>query len=99
MTTGRTAERPHVLFCNCVALRDYPASFEGAGSCAGLSQTGLEIEAVDDLCGLAAHHDPRLQTGRRTLRWLSLRAFRVPSAGCSTPPGSHCRRGKSSSSI
>jgi NAD-dependent dihydropyrimidine dehydrogenase PreA subunit len=81
MTTNQTAERPRIVLCNCVHYEIIPpASKERI--LAALSQAGLPVEVVDDLCGLAAHRDPRLQDWRaapslaivacfpRAIRWL-----------------------------
>ncbi|MCX5643330.1 MAG: hypothetical protein NTZ17_01400 [Phycisphaerae bacterium] len=59
MTTSSTGERPHVLFCDCAHYEIIPrASKEQIR--ADLSRAGVEVEAVKDLCGLAAQRDPRL---------------------------------------
>ena len=61
MTTSGTVERPRILFCNCAHYTIIPQASKERILTA-LSQGGLEIEAVSDLCGLAANRDPRLQT-------------------------------------
>lgn len=59
MTIGRPGRQQLVLFCNCAHYDVIPKAVrqQVLGS---LSQTGLHVEAVADLCGLAANHDPRL---------------------------------------
>jgi NAD-dependent dihydropyrimidine dehydrogenase PreA subunit len=81
MTTSGTVERPRILFCNCAHYTIIPQALKERILTA-LSQGGLEIEAVSDLCGLAANRDPRLQTWAvassravvacfpRAIRWL-----------------------------
>jgi len=61
MTTSRVAERPHILFCNCVHYEVIPRVVKER-VLAALSPVGPDVEIVDDLCGLAAHRDPRLQS-------------------------------------
>ncbi len=65
MTTGRPTGQQYVLFCNCVhydvipqATREQVLGF--------LGQSGMEFEAVADLCGLAASRDPRLREWSQT---------------------------------
>lgn len=65
MTTSRTATRPHVLLCKCVHYEIIPHAVKEQVF-AGLSQAGLDMDVVDDLCGLAAQHDPRMQTWAQT---------------------------------
>jgi NAD-dependent dihydropyrimidine dehydrogenase PreA subunit len=90
MTTSRIIERPRILFCRCAHYEVIPrASKERILT--SLSQAGLEVEAVDDFCGLAAHRDPRLPTWAaasslavvacfpRAVRWL-FHAADVPLA-------------------
>ncbi len=92
MTTNRTTRGPQVLLCNCVHYDLAPkASKERLAR--ALSQTGLEVETVDDLCGLAARRDPRLQDWAqasslalvacfpRALRWLFHAAGAPPLHG------------------
>jgi len=91
MTTDRTAQRPCLVFCNCAHYAIIPqASREQILT--GLSRAGVRVEAVDDLCGLVASHDPRLPTWAqapslivvacfpRAVRWL------FHAAGVSLPP-------------
>ena len=88
MTTSGTVERPRILVCNCAHYTIIPQASKERILMA-LSQTGQEIEVVDDLCGLAANRDPRLQTWTaasslavvacfpRAIRWL-FHAARAP---------------------
>lgn len=57
---GRTGE-PLVLFCNC-AHYDVISKASRDQILRSLSQARLNVEAVSDLCGLAANRDPRLQS-------------------------------------
>jgi Pyruvate/2-oxoacid:ferredoxin oxidoreductase delta subunit len=90
MTTSRPGGQDLVLFCNCVHYDVIPQSVrEQVFDC--LSSSGLQVEAVADLCGLAANRDPRLQTWAqapsltiiacfpRAIRWL-FHAAGVPLA-------------------
>ena len=81
MTTSRTTEGAQVLFCTCAHYDIVPEASKGR-ILSGLSQAGLKIEMVDDLCGLAANRDPRLRSWAqapslaivacfpRAIRWL-----------------------------
>jgi NAD-dependent dihydropyrimidine dehydrogenase PreA subunit len=60
MTTFGAVGRSSILFCTCAHYEIIPPAAKERILTA-LSQTGQEIEAVGDLCGLAAHRDPRLQ--------------------------------------
>jgi NAD-dependent dihydropyrimidine dehydrogenase PreA subunit len=89
MTTSNTATRPQVLFCGCAHYEIIPRQTREEIS-AALSRAGLVVEAVSDLCGLAACRDPRLQEWTqspslavvacfpRAVRWL-FHAAGVPS--------------------
>jgi len=69
------------LFCTCAHYDIVPEASKGR-ILSGLSQAGLKIEMVDDLCGLAANRDPRLRSWAqapslaivacfpRAIRWL-----------------------------
>jgi len=95
MTMNKTAERPRILACKCAHYDIVPhATRERVLS--AFSQAGAQVEVVDDLCGLTAHRDPRLQNWAdgpalavvacfpRAVRWL------FHAAG--TPlPGGHVR--------
>jgi len=79
--TDRTSQGPQVLLCNCVHYDLVPKASKERMARA-LVQAGLEVEVVDDLCGLAARRDPRLHGWAqasslalvacfpRALRWL-----------------------------
>ncbi|OHB63527.1 MAG: hypothetical protein A2Y77_11365, partial [Planctomycetes bacterium RBG_13_62_9] len=55
-----TTRRSRLLLCNCAHYQTIPQAAKEQVR-AGLSQAGLEVEAVADLCGLTANRDPRLQ--------------------------------------
>ena len=64
MTTEKTKKQAHILFCNCVHYETIPgATKEQVRNT--LSRSDLEVEMIDDLCGLAADRDPRLQDWAR----------------------------------
>ncbi len=81
MTTDRPGGQELILFCNCVHYDVIPKSVREQ-VLNSLSGAGAEVEAVADLCGLAADRDPRLQVWAqnpsltivacypRTIRWL-----------------------------
>jgi Pyruvate/2-oxoacid:ferredoxin oxidoreductase delta subunit len=81
MTTGRPGGQDLILFCNCVHYDVIPRSTREQ-VLHSLSRRGTQIEAVADLCGLAADRDPRLQNWAqassltiiacfpRAIRWL-----------------------------
>ena len=60
MTIGPPDGQQLVLFCNCAHYDVIPKAVreQVLGS---LSRSGVQVEAVPDLCGLAANRDPRLQ--------------------------------------
>jgi len=61
MTTSEITGQACIVLCHCAHYEIFPhASKERI--LAALSQAPARIEAVDDLCGLAAQHDPRLPT-------------------------------------
>jgi Pyruvate/2-oxoacid:ferredoxin oxidoreductase delta subunit len=88
MTTGRPGEQELILFCNCAHYDVIPRSVREQ-VLHSLSRSGVQVEAVADLCGLAGNRDPRLQTWAQTpsltiiacfpraIRWL-FHAARVP---------------------
>ena len=91
MTVAETAKRPRVVLCRCAYYDIIPrASREQI--LAGLRQSGVALEVVPDLCGLAANRDPRLKTWAdgapltivacfpRAVRWL-FHAAGVPLNG------------------
>ena len=51
--------RPHLLYCHCRYAQVVPADTKNA-VLRGLCQSGVEFEAVPDLCELSARRDPRL---------------------------------------
>lgn len=60
MTEGQTGKRPHVVFCSCAHYETIPQEtkqrvFES------LRDAGIAVEAVADLCGMAANGHPRLR--------------------------------------
>ncbi len=58
------------MLCTCAHYDIIPAAAKGR-ILSGLSQAGLIIEMVDDLCALAAQRDPRLQS------WAQLPALAI----------------------
>jgi NAD-dependent dihydropyrimidine dehydrogenase PreA subunit len=60
MTAGRTARQSHVVFCRCVHY-DIIAQASKQQILNSLQKTGVSVEVVSDLCGLAAHRDPLLE--------------------------------------
>ncbi len=91
MTVAETAKRPRVVLCGCDHYDIIPrASREQI--LAGLRQSGVTLEVVPDLCGLAANRDLRLKTWAdgapltivacfaRAVRWL-FHAAGVPLNG------------------
>ena len=48
-----------ILYCHCAYARVVPAETKTA-VLEGLAHSGVEFEAVPDLCEMAARHDPRL---------------------------------------
>lgn len=81
MTTGRPGGQELILFCNCIHY-DVISRSVREEVLHSLSRSGVQVEAVADLCGLAADRDPRLQTWAhassltvvacfpRAIRWL-----------------------------
>lgn len=65
MTTSRPDRQPLVIFCCCVHYDIIPAAVKEQ-TLNSLLRTGLDAEVVDDLCGLTANRDPRLQSWVRT---------------------------------
>jgi len=60
MTSRQTEKRPHVVFCSCAHItRRSPALKERVFS--SLRDAGMVVEAVADLCGMAADRHPRLR--------------------------------------
>jgi NAD-dependent dihydropyrimidine dehydrogenase PreA subunit len=60
MTEGRPAGQQLVLLCKC-AHYDIISRAVREEVCRLLSNAGVDVEVVGDLCGLAANRDPRLQ--------------------------------------
>ena len=60
MTIGSPAGQQLVLFCNCAHYDVIPQAVREQVLCA-VSRSAVRVEAVTDLCGPAANHDPRLQ--------------------------------------
>jgi len=60
MTAGQTEKRPHVVFCSCAYYETIPGAVKERlfGS---LCDAGIVVEAVADLCGMAANRHPRLR--------------------------------------
>jgi hypothetical protein len=50
---------PRVLYCHCAYARVVPAETKNA-VLEGLAASGVEFDAVPDLCEMAARRDPRL---------------------------------------
>jgi len=50
---------PHILYCHCAYANVVPADTKTA-VLEGLTQAGIEFDAVSDLCEMAARRDPRL---------------------------------------
>jgi hypothetical protein len=48
-----------ILYCHCAFARVVPADVK-SGVLARLAASGVEFEAVPDLCEMSARHDPRL---------------------------------------
>jgi len=85
MAAGETAKQAGILFCSCAYFDVIPQGSKeqifGA-----MTQAGVEVEAVADLCGLAGCADPRLKRWAqadsltivacypRAVRWLFERA-------------------------
>ncbi len=65
MATNEGITTSHVVFCSCAYFDVIPeASKERVF--ASLRQAGIEVEAVADLCGMAADRDERLQRWTQT---------------------------------
>ncbi len=60
MTAGQTEKRPHVVFCSCVHYETIPQAVKEQVF-ASLRDAGIAVEAVADLCGMAANRHPRLR--------------------------------------
>jgi NAD-dependent dihydropyrimidine dehydrogenase PreA subunit len=63
--TNSASERPCLVFCKCAHYEIIP-QVSREQILAALSQTHPQMDVVEDLCGLAAHHDPRLQAWAQT---------------------------------
>lgn len=55
-----SAAAPRILYCHCAFAKVVPADVKTA-VLAGLSDAGVEFDAVPDLCEMAARKDARLQ--------------------------------------
>lgn len=64
MTTDRPGGQELILFCNCVHYDLIPSGTREQ-ILHSLSRSGVQVEVVADLCGLAAGRDPRMQTWAR----------------------------------
>ncbi len=60
MTTGQTEKRPHVVFCGCAYYETIPQAVKDHVF-TSLRDAGIAVEAVADLCGMAAGRHPRLR--------------------------------------
>jgi len=60
MATDKSTKSSHVVFCSCAYFDVIPKALKERVFGA-LQQAGAEVEAVADLCGLAAARDERLQ--------------------------------------
>ena len=60
MAAGETTKQPSIIFCSCAYFDVIPRGMKER-IFKTLQAAGIEMEAVADLCGLAAGHDPRLQ--------------------------------------
>jgi hypothetical protein len=60
MNTDPAAARPRILYCHCKHARVLPAEVKGA-VLDRLAEAGVELDAVPDLCEMAARADPRLR--------------------------------------
>jgi len=60
MATDKSIKTSHVVFCRCAYFDVIPNALKEEVF-ASLGQEGIEVEAVADLCGMAAKHDERLQ--------------------------------------
>ena len=60
MTAGQTEKRRHVVFCSCVHYETIPQAVKERVF-ASLRDAGIAVEAVADLCGMAAKRHPRLR--------------------------------------
>ena len=55
-----TTSAPRILYCHCAFAKVVPADVKTA-VLTGLSEAGVEFDAVPDLCEMAARRDARLQ--------------------------------------
>ncbi|MDI9430278.1 MAG: hypothetical protein QM570_01000 [Planctomycetota bacterium] len=60
MKAGQTEKRRHVVFCSCVHYETIPQAVKERVF-ASLRDAGIAVEAVADLCGMAAKRHPRLR--------------------------------------
>ncbi len=60
MTAGHTEKRPHVVFCGCAHYETIPQAVKGQVF-TSLRDAGIAVEAIPDLCGMAAGRHPRLR--------------------------------------
>jgi hypothetical protein len=63
---------PRILYCHCAYARVVPVETKTA-VLEGLSQAGVEFDAVPDLCEMAARRDPSMRSS-------ASRVLRVPAA-------------------
>jgi hypothetical protein len=54
------SEAPRILYCHCAYAKVVPAEVKTA-VLEGLSEAGVEFDAVPDICALAARGDARLK--------------------------------------
>ncbi len=60
MTAGQTKRWPHVVFCSCAYYETIPGAVKERVF-NSLRGAGIVVEAVADLCGMAANRHPRLR--------------------------------------
>ncbi|NLZ04851.1 MAG: ferredoxin family protein [Phycisphaerae bacterium] len=60
MTSRQTEKRPHVVFCSCAHYETIPGAVKERVF-SSLRDAGMVVEAVADLCGMAADRHPRLR--------------------------------------
>ncbi len=60
MTVRQTEQRPHVVFCSCVHYETIPQATKQQVF-DSLRDADIAVEAVADLCGMAANRHPRLR--------------------------------------
>lgn len=60
MTAGQIEKRPHVVFCSCAHYETIPQATKQQVF-DSLRDADIAVEAVPDLCGMAANHHSRLR--------------------------------------